>query len=517
VLSCDEGIWVNRKQVVSALFLADLAVRQSMGIFIIFVWAMVWSWGCLEVSSSDPQAWHLPVATGAASLLVLGITGLGITQKGELPFWTRVARGVVLAMTRTRRRCMVFIAIGITGSWLSYRGLAGSIHPVFCNEKEILQWSLIGPERNKACGADVMQLWYPFGVPRVAVLDRNDRTLRGYCRSGERRHIDCLIPERPAAGPALRPQSKRELVIALFHSGDLQFTRAISAAFTDGLQRLATEGGVSVRSIRATGPTLPPSDPRGRDEWSHQIDYAATYAAQSKVDFLVGIGTQAARAIKELDGVKKASAKGFVFLGVTDPEGTGLVTSLHERRTAEAVAGVRYGSGARDFFDTVAATFPEDQPLTFIYEKGVSQDDYMAKEIVGLPRARAVALDHLPAAADFADPNAVYFAWYSLDKMIEQSEGLAALAHHTIVPSTYSPEILELAGIAVSVDDAEIGRKGAELVYKAFTNPSFHLGEQPVYEPKFKVWLDCSRLAARNIKLRPDAYQRASARVGNCP
>lgn len=185
------------------------------------------------------------------------------------------------------------------------------------------------------------------------------------------------------------------------------------------------------------------------------------------------------------------------------------MTSLHQRASKEPIAGVRYGSGAHDFFDAVSAVFPDDQPLTFVYTKGVSQDDYMAQQIAGLPRARIEGLDHPPTAMDFADPTAVYFAWYSLDKMLEQSEGLAALASHTIVSSTYSPEILDLTGISVSVEDDEIGRKGAELVFKAATDASFHLGEQPILEPPFHVWLDCARIAARKIRLSPDARARA--------
>lgn len=279
---------MNRQRIVAAFLLEDVAARHLIGLVVLFCWMTVWSWGCLEVSSADPQAWRLPLGIGAGTLAIIGVFGYNVTKKDDLPLGTRVVRGVILAMTSTRPRCLGYIAIGTVLIWLSYRSLTGSIQSVYCNEKEILQWTVIGPERSRTCGTDIMQIWYPFKTPEIKVLDRNDRSLRGYCRIGDHGYVDCLKPEPQSGGSISQPSTKKELVIALFNGGDLQFTRSISAAFSERLQRLANEARIDVRTIWATGPALLPSDARGHDEWLHQIDYVCGSLRRAEQNRLFG-------------------------------------------------------------------------------------------------------------------------------------------------------------------------------------------------------------------------------------
>lgn len=297
---------IDRERLRAALTLEDLAARQFLGLLALFSWATVWAWGCLEVSAADPQDWRLPTAVGVAIGVVLGVAGVGMTRDVAQPFWTRAMRGVVIAMTTSRVRSLVLIAIGAGGATLTYFALIGSIHTVYCNEKDILQWRIVGPERTRTCGTDTLQIWYPLRTPSVSVLDRNDRSLLGYCQPTPRSHIDCLKPKQSGSPPT---RDDSELVVAVFRSGDLQFTRAISTTFLERLHRLADDAHRTVRAIQATGPTIPPSEAQGGAEWSHQMDYAVAYAQQARIDYLVAIGTQAALAIKQFDALKKTHAR----------------------------------------------------------------------------------------------------------------------------------------------------------------------------------------------------------------
>ena len=56
------------------------------------------------------------------------------------------------------------------------------------------------------------------------------------------------------------------------------------------------------------------------------------------------------------------------------------------------------------------------------------------------------------------------------------------------MPSFYSPEILQAAGIVVSVDDQKVGGLGADILLKNYLDANKKLGNEPVAMPSFKIW-----------------------------
>lgn len=264
-------------------------------------------------------------------------------------------------------------------------------------------------------------------------------------------------------------------------------------------------------------PFVGPDGSKDIEKWQKKIDNIIQRTFSHKVDYLVTVGTNVTIALKDAKLIDKFNAKGLVFLGLTDPVKAGIVKSLTNRHENTKISGVRYGTDNEDDYGkTIAALFPPQQKLVFVYNKNTIQDIFVDQNITKLKeKTNDMRFESRPKDGDITlndlapkqpnDPQEVYFAWYGLDNVLRDNtkdDGLAALKTKWVIPSTYSTDNLEKAGVVVSVSDQEIGRLGAEIIFKSYRNPDLKLGEEPVVTTPFMAWLDCDIIRRNKVGLR---------------
>ncbi|MDD5113964.1 MAG: hypothetical protein PHC94_08090 [Methylobacter sp.] len=264
-------------------------------------------------------------------------------------------------------------------------------------------------------------------------------------------------------------------------------------------------------------PFVGPDGTKDIANWQKKIDKIIQRTFSHKVDYLVTVGTNVTIAIRDAKLADKFNAKGVIFLGLTDPVKAGIVKSLNDRHEDTKITGVRYGTDNEDDYGkTIGALFPPQQKLVFVYNKHTIQDLYVDQNLSNLKeKTNDVRFESRPKDGDItlndlttkqaADPQEVYFAWYGLDNVLrdnEKDDGLAALKTKWVIPSTYSTDNLEKAGVVVSVSDQEVGRLGAEIIFKSYLNPDLKLGEEPVATTPFVAWLDCEVIRQNKVGLR---------------
>lgn len=267
-----------------------------------------------------------------------------------------------------------------------------------------------------------------------------------------------------------------------------------------------------------------PLSEAGKPAWEQVVARIRSSFSKGTVDYFVTLGTFASVAVRDSGLITELGAKGMIYLGVTDPERAGLIDRYK-------IAGVRYGTGGKDFGRKIVELFPPNQRLVFVYEslEGNIQDKAIAADLESLnseiaaeePQARSPRFEIQPiskaieiADLKLADPerpsqSPVYFAWYGLDNILSQ-ESTSSLGDKRlwIIPSTYSPRNFNLAGLIVSVDDKIVGRLGAEIVLKHVDNPDAVLQKERVRAPGFRVWINKDRIEEKGIKLHDRVVSR---------
>lgn len=322
----------------------------------------------------------------------------------------------------------------------------------------------------------------------------------------------------------LRPNLGKTSVLIVMGE-NVPYEREMADAFVERLRRgIESRGGELVAYPRIVprfeSTYASPDSTLGAKTWNDvTADIRATYAPGS-VDYFITLGTFASQAVKTSKLIYEIGAKGLIYLGVTDPKKADLVGNFK-------ITGVRYGTGGIDFGRRIDELFLPDQNLVFIYQKqeGNIQDQSIASDLLALnnefakdPKRKKDRFVVRPieglidvAKLNEADPSAptaseVYFAWYGLDNILAL-ENRSSLENTNlwIVPSTYSPKNIKLAGVVVSVNDAEVGRLGADIVLHHLEHPD-DLGRHPIVSPPFHVWLKLDTLARKGMKLAPNAY-----------
>ncbi|MDD2807980.1 MAG: ABC transporter substrate binding protein, partial [Patescibacteria group bacterium] len=277
-------------------------------------------------------------------------------------------------------------------------------------------------------------------------------------------------------------------------------------------------------------PFVGPDGTKDIANWQKKIDKIIQRTFSHKVDYLVTVGTNVTIAIRDAKLADKFNAKGVIFLGLTDPVKAGIVKSLNDRHEDNKITGVRYGTDNEDDYGkTIGALFPPQQKLVFVYNKHTIQDVYVDQNLSKLKeKTNDMRFESRPKDGDITlndlapkQPNApqeVYFAWYGLDNVLrdnEKDDGLAALKTKWVIPSTYSTDNLEKAGVVVSVSDQEVGRLGAEIIFKSYLNPDLKLGEEPVATTPFVAWLDCEVIRQNKVGLRLATPIPETAKITN--
>ena len=303
--------------------------------------------------------------------------------------------------------------------------------------------------------------------------------------------------------------------VALFRSGDLTFTREITRAFTDRIQSTTVQDGKKSprRAFRVVCDFAGPANTghkvgAGGNKRERSWDDIAAMIPKIAPDYIVPVGTQAATALHNWLAAKKQYGEmPFVFLGVTFPctRKCRLVDSLEDRMDPRNVAGVGYVNIIK-LVNTIFDTFK--RPLVYFYRKGEYDQDDEAGIRLGqsdmcrkMKQLRILPLDHEPTLADLRDADAIYFSWYTLEHMLDQGRGLDLLEKRHVVSSTLKQmDAFPRCIAAVSVDDAEIGRRGADLIISHAQNPMKNpLGSKDIHTPDVVVRVNRTEAERRSI------------------
>jgi len=321
--------------------------------------------------------------------------------------------------------------------------------------------------------------------------------------------------------PKPEPLKKGTIRLVAIMGENVDYEKAILRGFRKELTKLAGKRGFEISMPQAEDPHFPPgkyASPREPDAgpiWEGVI--ARTKDRYPEVDYYVTLGTYATQAVKASGLLERPGVKGLIYLGVTDP----VDAKIHG---TPKVAGVQYGPGPTEYGRTLDKFFKPEQRLVFLYNEGVPQDDAVKRALLSLnetfmregsplrraprfetcekPHSELIGIDDI-IRPDKADPtnSPVYFAWYGLDNILSMTENYKIIEREKlwVVPSTYSPENLESAGVVVSVKDEMVGALGASIIAEKLDHPNMALNQMPIKHPPFMVWVNGSTIAKSGL------------------
>lgn len=307
-----------------------------------------------------------------------------------------------------------------------------------------------------------------------------------------------------------------KIAVLAVMSGGAPYEQIIVEALRKHLQAgLEAEGHRLEWKVALKGSDKSPESADGKRDWDVWTSNIVQLYGRSGLNYIVSVGSFASMALNDQKLAARIGAKGgHIFLGVTNPVGVRLVKSLNrDRDDEENIAGVRYGAGGQAFGNCVALLFPETQRLVFVRESASPQDEYMANEFAKLQAKTQVNIEDSPYSgrlefSHLSDPSAVYFAWYGFDNVLADigNDGVTKIFREAkVVPSTYTEENLNNAGVVVSVDDEAVGEEGAKLMLRAILDGE-NLRALPVSDVPFLYWIDLETVRTKGITLAPEIY-----------
>lgn len=294
-------------------------------------------------------------------------------------------------------------------------------------------------------------------------------------------------------------------------SGDLKYTRDIFDAFKNKLCKLLPKIGYKPSFFSKAGS----SKPNSKKTYTETIEMLLK---RDEYDFFVTIGTQASEALNEYFLEKKMN-RHLIFLGVTDPVSSKLVLRLKNRKDRRSIAGVSYCGSVENIVAELHHLFPENK-LIFIFHKGYEQDVIFAQRIknyrlIGPHKLQLKELDNMPSLDDFNEKNAIYFSWYTFEKMFETGEGLDILRQRNVVATTVvNVESDGLAPVAITANDFLIGEYGAKIVVDVLKN-NRRLGELDVMDPETNYYINCKTIKQKKLIIDMKLINKAKVKF-NC-
>jgi ABC-type uncharacterized transport system substrate-binding protein len=294
-------------------------------------------------------------------------------------------------------------------------------------------------------------------------------------------------------------------------SGDLIYTKDIYDGFKKKLLECLPKIGYEPIFFSTTGS----SEPNSKKTYTEIIEM---FLSREVYDFYVTIGTQASEALNGYFLEKKMD-RPLIFMGVTDPVLSKLVTSLKNRRDRRSIAGVSYCGPVENIAAELHFLFPENN-LIFIFHNGYEQDVRFAQRIkksrLYPDKLQLKELENLPSLDDFDEKNAIYFSWYTIEKMVETNkDGLDILRQRNVVATTImNVESDGLAPVAVTTNDFLIGEYGANIVVDVLEN-NRRLGELDVREPEMNYYINCKTIKQKQLFIDPQSINKAKDKF-NC-
>lgn len=215
-----------------------------------------------------------------------------------------------------------------------------------------------------------------------------------------------------------------------------------------------------------------------------------------KVDYYVSVGTPASKAFKEYFDSLGITDKKLIFLGVTDPVAEGLCKTLTRESDSDFsinLSGVAYCARFDELPVKIASLYPNKR-LIYMYDSSIVQDQRLAKNFMELPGLieqtglTIKALNHMPIASDFQDPNAVYFSWETFEELMTKQWSVVSMVRH-VVSTTAAQTKRGRVPFAISTDDKEIGQLGASILMQNLIEHR-SLGKIEIEFPSWKKYVN---------------------------
>jgi ABC-type uncharacterized transport system substrate-binding protein len=302
------------------------------------------------------------------------------------------------------------------------------------------------------------------------------------------------------------PQKKFAVVL----SGNIKYTRDILLGFNNELlNRLPATGYFpNINSISGSEKGI--ATQQGYQEYMSSIK---DLFSRDTYDYYVSIGTQASQAMRKyLDSTDMSRKQ--IFLGVTEPIDAGLVRSPGQRNGSNEIAGVSYCGPVENIALKINDMFP-NKKLIYFYCSDFPQDESIANTLQRMSLFTNGLLEikrfesRLPTLADFPDAQAIYFSWYTLEKMFEHKECKTLLAQRIIIASTVQ-NVRErgLSPVGISTDDMQIGKIGAELIFQNIQN-NIPLNSMNIVTPPCDIYINCRNAQTKGLQIDQHALSQA--------
>lgn len=482
-------------------------IRAAIVLVLLAVTVFVLAWGTLTVVETGAQARNLAIALWVVGIVVVTLHGVRLESVTDDAWVVALVRSVGEWASVSWQRLVLSIIAFVATWFLAWQGLFAAIvtvQPVSRDASTAVRcavgWALVKSE----CADHAIQIWAP--MRRVSLyLDESESA----CMHEGKVHT-CHLPGTAAAPAAAHTEpvtEKADLHIYFQMSKALEYERKIRDGFRHGLEaRLASTYNI----IFDEGIGTTESYWNAVDRWQDVVDEIVIRAPLTR--YLVTVGSDAATAMIDLDAGKRLSElpgskfAGFLFLGVSDPMRAGFA----ERESATGIAGraaVQYGTGANDWAATILHAVDEsrlEHKPELIYDTSQLQDAWVADQLRSSPlngdRIDITGPVEGHLHVQDLQPNHIYFAWYSLDAVVEAYS--SKMDEFLIVPSTYSEANVRNFGIVVSVNDLEVGDKGAEYLAMSLVYGRA-LAELPTVGPPFHIWINCGAVERKGIPLSP--------------
>jgi hypothetical protein len=321
--------------------------------------------------------------------------------------------------------------------------------------------------------------------------------------------IDKALKTGPHGGPGAAPPTERTVRVGILKSGNATYVNDIERALLTSLgDRLAFQHA-------RLAPSTDCVEWSDEDHWPTTVDRLLSRGGRDGFRFLVGVGTQAAVALHKTLGAEFGTVP-TLLLGVTYPRLAGLVDSEHYRCETRKVACIRYGCG----LDAVASLlhhriFP-NRRLCFVYRAGTPQDENAQTELATTRLAREgtlrlLRLERPLQADDLADPESVYFSWYTFTRLFHDRE--FSILKNRLAVSIMQDNVRDgAAAVGVGTDHDWIGSRGAALIAEHHAAPDGdkpEWGIQPVVISPLVYWLNRSLARKQGVEFPRAALEGA--------
>ncbi|MDX1405788.1 MAG: hypothetical protein R3192_14675 [Woeseiaceae bacterium] len=480
-------------------------IRAGTVLVLLAITVFILAWGTLTVVETGPQARNLAIALWLVGLVIVSLSGVRLKSVTDDAWIIVLVRSLGDWAGRSWQRLAMSV-VALAATWyFAWQGLFAAnvtVQPVAHEPSTqcAVGWALI----KVPCADEPIQLWAPTRQVRLYLSDaatpcaRDGSTYTCAANAGE-----AATRAMPVAGA-----EKLDLSIYFQMSKALEYERAIRDGFRQRLEaRLGTRYNITINEgIGTTG-----SYWNSVERWQAIVDEIVS--REPLTQYIVTVGSDASTAMVELQAdarfrsLPESRFVGFLFLGVSDPMRAGLAA----RETSTGIPGraaVQYGSGANDWVATILHALDEprlEHKPELIYDTSQRQDTWVAAQLQSSPlngdRVEITGPIDGGLRLDNLQENHIYFAWYSLDALVESYS--SRMDRFLIIPSTFSEANTRNFGLVVSVHDAEIGEIGADYLTTSLIEGR-ELADLPTVGPRFHIWINCSAIERKGIPLSPE-------------